>query len=233
MKKIAADELCSDVRIALSFCRKPFFFLWYHGEVLMNKGMEGASKTAAVLREMWKYDSMVDIADDETMDRLYETIAKASGDEAAKQAWDVWGKAAKDSRQKKGDAAASKWYKEVYQQLDDEMWEIMYDHGCNKEFLSGLGNAYRDARKGNERVFDWLEESQYKTVFAYAFLMGMEASAAKQKKKQEVTTMTENEKLIKAINNHLPKLPTKQLRTLLVVIYEFLKINAILEGSTN
>lgn len=45
--------------------------------------------------------------------------------------------------------------------------------------------------------------------------------------------MTENEKLIEAINRHLPNLPTKQLRMILLVIYEFLKANAILEGSTN
>ena len=44
---------------------------------------------------------------------------------------------------------------------------------------------------------------------------------------QEVTTMTDNEKLIEAINHHLPKLPTKHLRIILLVIYEFLKINAI------
>lgn len=36
--------------------------------------------------------------------------------------------------------------------------------------------------------------------------------------------MTDNEKLIEAINNHLPKLPTKQLHTILLVIYEFLKV---------
>ena len=45
--------------------------------------------------------------------------------------------------------------------------------------------------------------------------------------------MTDNEKLIEAINRHLPNLPTKQLRSILLVIYEFLKVNAILEGSTN
>lgn len=35
--------------------------------------------------------------------------------------------------------------------------------------------------------------------------------------------MTENEKLIEAINNHLPKLPTKHLRIILLMIHEFLK----------
>lgn len=35
--------------------------------------------------------------------------------------------------------------------------------------------------------------------------------------------MTDNEKLIEAINNHLPKLPTNHLRIILMMIYEFLK----------
>ena len=41
--------------------------------------------------------------------------------------------------------------------------------------------------------------------------------------------MTENEKLIEAINNHLPKLPTKHLRIILLMIYEFLKYVNVLE----
>ena len=41
--------------------------------------------------------------------------------------------------------------------------------------------------------------------------------------------MTENEKLIEAINRHLPNLPTKHLRTILLVIYEFLKFSVTLE----
>lgn len=186
LKKIAAEDLNGDARCILALENKPFFFLWYYGEVLMNKKMKGIRKTTAALKEMWKYDRMSDIADDETMDRLYEAIAKASGDEAAKQAWDTWCKAAKDSRKKKGNAAASKWYKEVYQQIDEKTWDIMYGCGCNEEFLYGLGNAYREARKGNERSFDWCGESEKQTVFAYAFLMGMEAAAAKQEA-QEVT----------------------------------------------
>lgn len=41
--------------------------------------------------------------------------------------------------------------------------------------------------------------------------------------------MTENEKLIEAINRHLPKLPTKHLRLVLLMIYEFLKYIDVLE----
>lgn len=41
--------------------------------------------------------------------------------------------------------------------------------------------------------------------------------------------MTENEKLIDAINRHLPKLPTKQLRIILLMVYEFLKYIDVLE----
>lgn len=41
--------------------------------------------------------------------------------------------------------------------------------------------------------------------------------------------MTENEKLIKAINNHLPKLTTKHLRMILLMVYEFLKYIDVLD----
>lgn len=38
--------------------------------------------------------------------------------------------------------------------------------------------------------------------------------------------MDDNDKLIKAINNHLPKLDAKKLRVVLLLIYEFVKIPA-------
>ena len=41
--------------------------------------------------------------------------------------------------------------------------------------------------------------------------------------------MTENEKLIEAINNHLPKLTTKHLRMILLMVYEFLKYIDVLD----
>ena len=145
----------------------------------MRKGMKGASKTAAALREMWKYDRMSDIADDEAMDRLYDTIAVASGAEAAKQAWDAWSKCVKEVRRKKGDAAASKWYTEVYQQIAEETWDTMYENGYDDDFILGLQRAFYDAREGNEQRFNWMGESHSKTVFAYAFLKGMEAAATK------------------------------------------------------
>lgn len=41
--------------------------------------------------------------------------------------------------------------------------------------------------------------------------------------------MTDNEKLIEAINRHLPKLTAKRLRIILLMIYEFLKFSVTLE----
>ena len=177
LKKTTTDELCIAARLILGLRHKPFFFLWYRGEVLMRKGMKGAVKTAAALREMWKYDRMSDIADDEAMDRLYNTIAEASGDEAARQAWDAWRKCVEDTRKKKADAAASKWYKEVYQQIPENTWDTMYENGYDDHFILGLQRAYYAAREGNEQRFNWMGESHSKTVFAYAFLKGLEAAA--------------------------------------------------------
>ena len=179
LKKITAAELDSGARCILALKNKPFFFLWYQGEVLMNKGMKGTRKTIAALREMWQYDRMGDVADDEAMDRWYNTIVEASGHEAACQAWDAWHKCAEISRQQKGKAAAAKWYKEVYQQIDEKTWDTMYDHGYDNDFLMGLIDAYYDARKGNEQHFNWMGETHTRTTFAYGFLMGMEAAAAK------------------------------------------------------
>lgn len=178
LKKIVTAELDSGARCILALKNKPFFFLWYHGEVLMNKGMKGTRKTVAALREMWKYDRLGDLPSDEAMDRWYDAIVEASGQEAAHQAWEAWRKCAEISLEKKGKAAASKWYTDVYQQIDEKTWDTMYEHGYNKEFLSGLIDAYYDARKGQEKHFDWMGETQSKTIFAYGFLMGMEAAVA-------------------------------------------------------
>lgn len=179
LKKVTIDELGGDMRMLLGLSGKPFFFLWYRGEVFMKKGMKGASKTAAALREMWGYERLGDDASNEVMDRLYDTIAEASGAEAAKQAWDAWYKCVKEVRRKKGDAAASKWYAEVYQQIPLEDWDTMYENGYDDDFLLGLQRAFYDAREGNEQQFNWRGESHTRTVFAYAFLKGMEAAAAK------------------------------------------------------
>lgn len=184
LKKIAAADLDSGARMIMALKNKPFFFLWYHGEVLMNKGMKGSRKTVAVLREMWKYDCLGAIVDDESMDEWYNSIVEASGHEAAHQAWDAWHECAKISRQKKGKEAAEKWYKEVYQKIDEKTWDSMYEHGYDKDFLMGLIDAYYDARKGQEKHFDWMGETQSRTIFAYGFLMGMEVAA---KAEQEAT----------------------------------------------
>lgn len=179
LKKVTIDELPKDMRILMSLSHKPFFFMWCRGEVFMSKGMKGASKTTAAIREMWGYECLGDDASNEAMDRLYDTIANASGAEAAKQAYDAWCRCAENSRTQKGKEDAAKWYKEVYQQISEKTWDTMNEHGYDEYFLRGLDSAYRDARKGNERHFDWMGETSDKAVFAYAFLKGMEAATAK------------------------------------------------------
>ena len=57
--KITAAELSSGARCILALKNKPFFFIWYHGEILMNKDMKGSRKTVDALREMWQYDRMI------------------------------------------------------------------------------------------------------------------------------------------------------------------------------
>lgn len=179
LKKIATGDLDSGARCILALTNKPFFFLWYHGEVLMNKGMKGTRKTISALREMWKYDCLGAIEDGESMDEWYNSIVEASGREAARQAWEAWHECAKISRQEKSKEAAAKWYKEVYQEIDEKTWDAMYEHGYDIDFLMGLIDAYYDARKGQEKHFNWRGETQSKTIFAYGFIMGMDAAAAK------------------------------------------------------
>lgn len=183
LKKVTASELDGGAHMLLGLIHKPFFFLLYDGEVFMRKGMKGASKTTAAIREMWKYDSLGSDAANEEMGRLYDAIVEASGDEAARQAYDAWCKCAENSRTQKGKEAAAKWYKEVYQQIPENTWDTMDEYGYDEYFLRGLSSAYRDTRKGNERHFDWMGESSDKAVFAYAFLKGLEAAAANAEQK--------------------------------------------------
>lgn len=177
LKKIAASELDSGARMILASKNQPFFFLWYHGEILMNKQMKGIRKTTEALRVMWKYDFLDQSALDEG-DAAYDVIKESSGDAAARQALAAWSKAAEISKREKGKAAAQKWYKEVYQELDEDTWDEIYANGYCSEFLLGIVDAYYNARQENEQLFKVQAQTSDRAIFVYGFLLGKQAAAS-------------------------------------------------------
>lgn len=176
--KVTYDELGPAARCILDLKKAPFFFLWFRGDVLMNKGMGDLQKVAEAIRNMWKRESIISDADSDEMDLAYGIIRDHAGETAAEQAFAAWRKAAEIARNKRGEAAASKWYQEVYQKLDYDKQALIEDcGGYDNHFLMGLTNAYHAARDANKAAYDFRGESASRAIFACGFLKGQEASA--------------------------------------------------------
>lgn len=172
---ITSDQLDSAARCILALKNEPFFFLWYQGKVLMNREMKDSRRITEAVRTMWKCV----LCDDPAFDAAYNTIKKSAGDKAAYQAFRAWHDAVEAFRRERGKAEAHGWYTDIYQKLDEDTWNLMYANGYNADFLLGLLDAYYAARKGNETAFKVCNESHARTVFAYAFMCGMEAARKK------------------------------------------------------
>ncbi len=170
--KTASNELDSGARCILALENEPFFFLWYQGEVLMNRKMKGIRRITEAVRTMWEYV----LCDDPAFDAAYATIEELAGDKAAYQAFRAWHDAVKEFRRERGKVEAQSWYTDTYQELNEDAWNLMYASGYDDDFLLGLLDAYYAARKGNEAALKARNESHERAVFAYAFMCGMNAA---------------------------------------------------------
>lgn len=185
--KTTPDELPRDASFCLALQKKPFTFLWFQGEVLMNRNMKGIRKLTAALETMWKSDRMTDDFAPE-FDAAYEVITQMAGKDAAYQAWDAWRRDAEKSRKAKAKAAALEWIEAGNTDFDDDAWDLMHSLGHDSDFIdTGLSDAYWEMR-------DKYPDSQYyknnfrlwaRAAFAYGFRMGQQAGVMQRK---EATT---------------------------------------------
>ncbi len=170
--KTASNELDSGARCILALENEPFFFLWYQGEVLMNRKMKGIRRITEAVKTMWEYV----LCDDPAFDAAYATIEELAGDKAAYQAFRAWHDAVKEFRRERGKAEAHSWYTGTYQELNEDAWSRMYDNGYDDNFLLGIVKAYYAAREGDKTSFKIRNESSDRAIFAYAFMCGMNAA---------------------------------------------------------
>lgn len=178
--KITPAELPSGARMVIALKEQPFAFLWYQGDVLMNRKMKGIRKLTAAMETMWRYDEMKSQEALDEADAAYDIIKQTAGDHAARQALDAWRIDAEASRKARAKAKALEWIQAGHDKIADDTWNVLDTLGYDYGFLyTGLHDAYRTLHdKYPDRIGyrDYLQ-NWAKAAFAYGFQMGQQAAS--------------------------------------------------------
>lgn len=147
----------------------------------MNKEIKGVSKITQAIATMWKYDFMENQEIMDEVDAAYDVIRQTAGELAARQLWNEWNGAAKESRKKKAVAKAREWIADIMENMTDEAWDDICAAGYDSDLVSdGFWRAYSDLHNENKdhpKYRDWSDNAR-KAAFVYGYQLGM-ATAAK------------------------------------------------------
>ena len=176
--KTTSAELPGGARCILALKNEPFFFIQFRGSLYMNKEIKGVSKITQAIATMWKYDFMENQEIMDEVDAAYDVIRQTAGELAARQMWNEWNGAAKESRKKKAVAKAREWIAATMENMTDEAWEEIYAAGFDHDLVSdGFWRAYSDLsdeNKGHPAYRDWSENAR-RAAFVYGFYIAKAA----------------------------------------------------------
>ena len=185
--KTTSAELHSGARCILALKNEPFFFIRFRGSLYINKEMKGVRKITQAIATMWKYDFMETQEIMDEVDAAYDVIRQTAGELAARQLWNEWNGAAKESRKKKAVAKAREWIADTMENMTDEAWDDICAAGYDSDLVSdGFWRAYSDLHNENKdhpKYRDWSDNAR-KAAFVYGYQLGMATAA---KAEQEAT----------------------------------------------
>lgn len=155
---ISPQELTKTEKILLACKGEDFCCIRHNGVVKINKALPNPEAVVEIAGAMWQFGRLLDCAEAERMDNLWEQLRQIAGEVAANQIYAAWSEALREKLDAEEKSAAAEWLQG--RNIPDELDAICDTIGTH---LPGFIKAL------------WSQTTSTDAIFLYGYQTGMDA----------------------------------------------------------